>query len=111
MKSVAIIGAGISGGVQLVTQINENNSIAMKILWGFLCGIVITITPRGADDEPVFEEFKVVIDGIIYSLDAENEFRINTSELETGMYTVTACAKEATTNDWYSYQFKIYIAR
>jgi putative transport protein len=40
-----LIGAGISGGVQLVTQINENNSTAMKILWGFLCGIVITITP------------------------------------------------------------------
>ena len=73
--------------------------------------IVITITPTGADDEPVFEEFKVVIDGIIYSLDAENVFSINTRELETGMYTVTACAKEATTNDWYSYQFKIYIAR
>ena len=40
-----LIGAGISGGVQLVTQINENNSTAMKILWGFLCGIVITIAP------------------------------------------------------------------
>jgi putative transport protein len=40
-----LIGAGISGGVQLVTQIKENNSTAMKILWGFLSGIVITIAP------------------------------------------------------------------
>jgi putative transport protein len=40
-----LIGAGISGGVQLVTQIKDNNSTAMKILWGFLSGIVITITP------------------------------------------------------------------
>ena len=40
-----LIGAGISGGVQLVTQIKENNSTAMKILWGFLSGIVFTITP------------------------------------------------------------------
>jgi putative transport protein len=40
-----LIGAGVSGGVQLVTQIKDNNSTAMKILWGFLSGIVITITP------------------------------------------------------------------
>ena len=40
-----LIGAGISGGVELVTQIKENNSTAMKILWGFLSGIVFTIAP------------------------------------------------------------------
>ena len=40
-----LIGAGISGGVQLVTQIQENSSTAMKILWGFLSGIVITVLP------------------------------------------------------------------
>ena len=40
-----LIGAGISGGVELVAQIKENSSTAMKILWGFLGGIVFTIVP------------------------------------------------------------------
>ena len=94
--------------VDSVNKIYDSENADTKIDAKEAKNIVITITPTGA---PVFEEFKVVIDGIIYSLDDVNEFRISTSELETGMYTVTACAKEATTNDWYSYQFKIYIAR
>ena len=40
-----LIGAGISGGVELVAQIKENSSTAMKILWGFLAGIVFTVVP------------------------------------------------------------------
>lgn len=40
-----LIGAGVSGGVELVTQIQQNSSIAMWILWGILAGAVMTITP------------------------------------------------------------------
>lgn len=94
--------------VDSVNKIYDSGNADTKIDATSAKDIVITIEPTGA---PVFEEFKVVIDGIIYSLDDVNEFTINTRELDTRMYTVTACAKEATTNDWYSYQFKIYIAR
>ena len=40
-----LIGAGVSGGVELAAQITENSSIAMLILWGFLGGAVMTVTP------------------------------------------------------------------
>lgn len=40
-----LIGAGVSGGVELAAQITENSSIAMLILWGFLGGVVMTVTP------------------------------------------------------------------
>ncbi len=40
-----LIGAGVSGGVELVAQISTNSSIAMLILWGFLGGVVMTLTP------------------------------------------------------------------
>lgn len=40
-----LIGAGVSGGVELIAQIQANSSIAMLILWGFIGGAVMTITP------------------------------------------------------------------
>ncbi len=40
-----LIGAGVSGGVELVYQIQENSSIAMLILWGFIGGAVMTTLP------------------------------------------------------------------
>ena len=40
-----LIGAGVSGGVELIAQIQANSSIAMLILWGFVGGVVMTITP------------------------------------------------------------------
>jgi len=107
----ALADTRVSCTVDNVNKIYNSENADTKIDATSAKDIVITISPTGAENEPVFEEFKVVIDGIIYSLDDVNEFSINTSNLESGMYTVTACAKEATTNDWYSYQFKIYIAR
>ena len=40
-----LIGAGVSGGVELVNQIQGNKDILMLIVWGFAGGIVMTITP------------------------------------------------------------------
>ncbi len=40
-----LIGAGVSGGVELIHQIQANNSIIMLILWGFLAGVVMTTVP------------------------------------------------------------------
>ena len=40
-----LIGAGVSGGVELVNQIQGNKDILMLIVWGFAGGVVMTITP------------------------------------------------------------------
>ncbi len=40
-----LIGAGVSGGVELAHQIQANSSIAMLILWGFIGGVIMTIVP------------------------------------------------------------------
>ncbi len=40
-----LIGAGVDGGVSLVSQINANESGAMIVVWGLIGGIVMTLTP------------------------------------------------------------------
>lgn len=40
-----LIGAGVDGGVSLVSQINANESGAMIVVWGLLGGMVMTLTP------------------------------------------------------------------
>ena len=40
-----LIGAGVEGGVSLVSQIKENPSGPMIVVWGFIGGAVMTIVP------------------------------------------------------------------
>ncbi len=40
-----LIGAGVDGGVSLVSQVNANESGVMIVVWGLLGGIVMTLTP------------------------------------------------------------------
>ena len=40
-----LIGAGVDGGVSLISQVSANESGALIILWGFLGGFVMTMVP------------------------------------------------------------------
>ena len=40
-----LIGAGVDGGVSLISQVSANESGALIILWGFLGGAVMTLVP------------------------------------------------------------------
>lgn len=40
-----LVGAGVDGGVQLVSQVNANSNGAMIVLYGFFGGVVMTIVP------------------------------------------------------------------
>lgn len=40
-----LIGAGVDGGVSLISQVNANSNGAMIIVWGFLGGAVMTLVP------------------------------------------------------------------
>ena len=40
-----LIGAGVDGGVSLISQVSANESGALIVLWGFLGGFVMTLVP------------------------------------------------------------------
>ena len=40
-----LIGAGVDGGVSLVSQINANSNGAMIVVWGLVGGMIMTLTP------------------------------------------------------------------
>ena len=74
--------------------------------------LTLTFVPA-TEGQPVFEDFKIIVNGKqVYasSSNVATDF-INTINYEPGVYSVTAIAREAETDIWYSYTFGIKIAR
>ena len=74
--------------------------------------LTLTFVPA-TGEEPVFKEFKIIVNGELVFENSKNvatDF-INTINYEPGVYSVTAIAREAETDIWYSYTFGIKIAR
>lgn len=75
---------------------------------------VLTLTIAGATaDQPVFDEYKILVQGNIVYTGSSNVAKAftNTKDYESGTYILTACAKDSETGIWYSYTFGITIQR
>lgn len=74
--------------------------------------LTLTFVPA-TGEEPVFEDFKIIVNGkqaYASSSNVATDF-ITTLDYNSGVYSVTAIAREAETGIWYSYTFGIKIAR
>lgn len=77
-------------------------------------GQVLTLTiAEATDDQPVFDEYKILVQGNIVYTGSSNVAKAftNTKDYESGTYILTACAKDSETGIWYSYTFGITIQR
>lgn len=75
---------------------------------------VLTLTIAEATaDQPVFDEYKILVQGNIVYTGSSNVAKAftNTKDFESGTYILTACAKDSETGIWYSYTFGITIQR
>ena len=75
---------------------------------------VLTLTiAEATDDQPVFDEYKILVQGNIVYTGSSNVAKAftNTKDYESGTYILTACAKDSETGIWYSYTFGITIQR
>lgn len=75
---------------------------------------VLTLTIAEATaDQPVFDEYKILIQGNIVYTGSSNVAKAftNTKDYDAGTYILTACAKDSETGIWYSYTFGFTIAR
>ena len=75
---------------------------------------VLTLTiAEASDDQPVFDEYKILVQGNIVYTGSSNVAKAftNTKDYESGTYILTACAKDSETGIWYSYTFGIKIQR
>ena len=68
---------------------------------------------EATDDQPVFDEYKILVQGNIVYTGSSNIAKAFTStkDYESGTYILTACAKDSETGIWYSYTFGITIQR